>query len=138
MAKDDKEAKEEAREKKWMTKESEKTNFKTKKSKKSKKPTATLRKATSLVRLGSPEAYYDMDVDMNTDLPAPTLQTGMIEALDPNHAATKITSTSGVLGIATVAAVGLYLYKKKRRIENKNTEMEKEHSESVPAMEDVV
>ena len=72
---------------------------------------------------------------MGEDLPA-GLQTGMIDGVEhpSNHAATKI--TCGVLGIATTAAVGLYLYKRRRRTETtKNTETE--HSDSVPD-EDVV
>ena len=86
------------------------------------------------MRLGAPEK-------------ASSLQFGMIEVEGrehpSTHAATKI--TCGVLGIATTAAVGLYLYKKRRTTKTKNTEQqeETEHSDSVPdpdpmAMENVV
>ena len=73
---------------------------------------------------------------MAEDIPA-GLQTGMIEGVEnPNHAAAKI--TCGVLGIATTAALGLYLYKRRRHTETKNTETE-HSSDSVPdPMEDVV
>ena len=102
----------------------------TKKKSTPKKKTATKKKTTkkkiSLVRLGSPEKAYDMDVDMNAD---------MIEGAEhPNHTATKI--TCGVLGIATTAALGLYLYKK-RRTKTKNKE-EQEHSKSAPDPMDIV
>eukprot|EP00986_Skeletonema_menzelii_P009411 scaffold4277_cov140-Skeletonema_menzelii.AAC.4 len=98
-----------------------------KKVKKASKPkkAAPKKKASSLVRLGAPEK-------------ASSLQFGMIEGREhpstSTHAATKI--TCGVLGIATTAAVGLYLYKKRRttNTKTKNTEQqeETEHSDSVP------
>ena len=97
-----------------------------KKKKKSKDPNKPA-KARSLVRLGSPEKAYDMD---------PVLQIGMIGGVEhpSDHTATKITCS--VLGIATIAVVGLYLYKKRHTGKTKNTETE--HSDSVSdPMEDV-
>ena len=86
-----------------------------------------------MVRLGSPETPYDWDVDMGEG--APAFQTGMIEGAEhPNHAAAKI--TCGVLGIATTAAVGLYLYKKRHTTKTKNTEQE--HSDSAPDPMEIV
>ncbi len=95
---------------------------KKKKKKKPKDPNQPKR-STSLVRLGSPEKAYDLD---------PTLQIGMIEGVEhpSNHAVTKITCS--VLGIATIAVVGLYLYKKRRRTEAKKNTEQQEHSESAP------
>ena len=60
----------------------------------------------------------------------------MIEGVEhpSNHAATKITCS--VLGIATAAAVGLYLYKRRHHTETKSTETE--HSDSTPDLEDVL
>ena len=104
------------------------------KPKKGRKKKPAPKKASSLVRLGPPkQASYDTNT--GEDLPA-GLQTGMIEGVEhpSNHAATKL--TCGVLGIATTAALGLYLYKRRRRTETKNTETE--HSDSVSdPMEDV-
>ena len=73
------------------------------------------------MRLGAPEK-------------ASSLQTGMIEGMGHPRTATKL--TCGVSGIATTAAVGLYLYKKRRTTKTKNADQEEveekeEHSDSV-------
>ena len=73
------------------------------------------------LRLGSPENVYDVaDIDLSSAVQG----IGMIDgAQNPTDTSTKL--AQGTLGIATTAAVGLYLYKKKRPTFNKNTNTKK-------------
>lgn len=66
-------------------------------------------------RLGSPEKVYDVaDIDLSSAVQG----IGMIEDVK-NLTDTSTKLAQGTLGIATTAAVGLYLYKKKRPTSNK-------------------
>ena len=97
-----------------------------------KKKTATKKKASSLVRLGAPVKASSHQIGSST-----------------THTAAKI--TCGILGIATTAAIGLYLYKRRRTNKTNNTEEEQQQekkkdeqenpddTDSVPdPMEDIV
>ena len=85
------------------------------------------KRAISWVRLGSLEKPHDWDTALETEMIAGVEHSS-------NHTATKI--TSGVVGIATTTALGLYLYKTRHTSKTKNTETE--HSESAPDPMEIV
>lgn len=80
--------------------------------------------------LGSQEKVYDQVV-ADMDLSSAVRGIGVIEGVkNPSDTSTKL--AQGTLGIATTAAVGLYLYKKRRSAPTKNTK------HSVPEPTEVV
>ena len=98
-------------------------------------PKMSPKKKTSSVR-----SLYDLDKDMNADLNALQIGTNKGGAKQPpNHAAATTKITCGVMGIATAAAVGLYLYKKRSfTTTKKRKNTEQEHAESAPDPMEIV